>query len=152
MRVDREFSPLSRLWRYLFQEVDGASLAVFRICFGGLLLFESVNYGIFLCLDCMYRSSTMLFKYHYFEWVTLLPGIGLELVFAVMGFSAIGVMLGWYYRVCIVVLMLCFSYLFFLDQALYLNHFYMVLLLIGIMIFLPANRCWAMDANNNKLG
>ncbi len=146
MGVNREFSSRGGLWRYLFREVDASSLAVFRICFGGLLLFESVNYGLFLCLDCMYRSSSILFKYQYFEWVTLLPSHGLEWVLALMGVSALGVMLGWYYRLCSVVLLLCFSYQFFLDQALYLNHFYMVMLIGGIMIFLPANRIWSVDA------
>ena len=135
------------MWRNLIREVDGSSLAVFRMCFGALLLFESVNYGVFLCLDCMYRSTSLLFKYQHFEWVALLPANGLEWVLALMGVSAVGVMLGWYYRICIVLLMLCFSYLFLLDQALYLNHFYMVMLIGGIMIFLPANRCWAIDAS-----
>ena len=135
------------MWRNLIREVDGSSLAVFRMCFGALLLFESINYGVFLCLDCMYRSSSLLFKYQYFEWVALLPGHGLEWVLVLMGVSSLGVLLGWHYRICIVLLMLCFSYLFLLDQALYLNHFYMVMLLGGIMIFLPANRCWAVDAS-----
>ena len=146
MGVNREFGLFTTLWWHLFREVDASSLAVFRICFGALLLFESVNYGLFLCLDCMYRSSSVLFKYQYFEWITLLPGSGLEWVLALMGLSALGVMLGWYYRICSVVLLLCFSYQFFLDQALYLNHFYMVMLIGGIMIFLPANRIWSVDA------
>ncbi len=150
MSVNREFGLFGRFVRYLFREVDASSLAVFRICFGGLILFESINYGLFLCLDCMYRSSSMLFKYHYFEWVTLLPGNGLEWVLGLMGLSALGVMLGWYYRLCAVLLLLCFSYQFFLDQALYLNHFYMVMLIAGIMVFLPANRIWSIDAARTK--
>ncbi|MEE9334548.1 MAG: HTTM domain-containing protein [Granulosicoccaceae bacterium] len=150
MRVNREFGLLARLWKYVFREVDASSLAVFRICFGGLLLFESINYGLFLCLDCMYRSSVVLFKYQHFEWVTLLPGNGLEWVLALMGISAMGVMLGWYYRLCSVLLLLCFSYHFLLDQALYLNHFYMVMLISAIMIFLPANRIWSVDASRAK--
>jgi len=109
-------------------------------------LFESVNYGIFLCLDCMYRSSNMLFKYHYFEWVRLWPGVGLELNFLVMGLSAICIMLGLYYRFAMVLCTLCFSYVFFLDQALYLNHFYLVILFCCIMVFVPAHHYWSLDA------
>lgn len=137
---------VTRFFHSWFKAVDASSLAMFRIMLGALLLFESVNYGVFLCLDCMYRSSSLLFKYHHFEWVGLWPGIGLELHFLVMGLSALCIMLGLYYRVAIIVYTLCFGYLFLLDQALYLNHFYLAVLFCSIMIFLPAHHYWSVDA------
>jgi len=118
--------------------------------FGSLLLFESVNYGIFLCLHCMFKSPDLLFKYHGFEWVGLFPGFGLEMVFLVMGLSAIGVMLGLYYRWSMLICTLCLAYLFLLDQALYLNHFYLALLFCGIMIVMPANAIWSLDAKRKR--
>jgi len=60
----------------LFAPVDAAFLAVFRMMFGATLLFEAINYGVFLCLDCLYREPEFLFKYHRFEWVGVLPGWG----------------------------------------------------------------------------
>ena len=132
--------------RWFFAPIDAASLAVFRIMFGATMLFEAVNYGAFLCLDCLYRETDLLFKYPHFEWVRLLPGSGLELIFILMGLSAIGVMLGLYYRVSAVLLVLSFAYLFLLDQALYLNHFYLALLFASILVFVPAHRLWSIDA------
>ena len=132
--------------RLLFRKVDASSLAAFRIMFGALMLFEAINYGAFLCLDCLYRETDLLFKYHRFEWVRLLPGPGLELVFVVMAFAAAGVMLGLFYRVSAVLLVLTFGYLFLLDQALYLNHFYLALLFAAILVFVPAHRTWSLDA------
>lgn len=129
-----------------FEPIDAAFLAVFRMMFGGVMLFEAVNYGAFLCLDCFYREPDFLFKYHHFEWVVLLPGAGLELVFVAMGLSALGVMLGCFYRLSALVLVLTFGYLFLLDQALYLNHFYLALLFASILVFLPAHRLWSIDA------
>ena len=38
-----------------------------------------------------------------------------------------------------------FSYIFLLDEANYLNHFYLVILISFLMIFLPLNRKWALD-------
>jgi len=140
---------MSNFFPSWFKPIDASSLAVFRIMFGGLLLFESVNYGLFLCLDCMYRSSDMLFKYNNFEWVGLWPGIGLELNFLVMGLSGFCIMIGFYYRVAMIVYTICFSYLFLLDQVLYLNHFYLVIILCSIMVFLPASRYWSVDARRN---
>jgi len=137
---------MTKFNRYWFEAVDASSLAVFRIMFGALLLFESVNYGVFLCLDCMYRSSALLFKYHQFEWVDLWPGVGLEIHFLVMALSAICIMLGLYYRIAMIIYTLCFSYLFLLDQALYLNHFYLAILFCIIMVFVPAHHYWSLDA------
>ena len=91
--------------RLFFRPVDASSLAVFRIVFGALMLFEAVNYGGFLCLDCMYRDTDFLFKYHHFEWARMLPGRGLEIVFVVMGLAATGVMLGLFYRLSAVLLL-----------------------------------------------
>ena len=136
----------NKLYQFWFKSIDASSLAVFRMMFGALLLFESVNYGLFLCLDCMYRSSSLLFKYHRFEWVKLWPGIGLEINFVVMGISAFCVMVGYHYRLAMTVFTVCFAYLFLLDQALYLNHFYLAFLFCCIMIFVPAHHYWSVDA------
>jgi vitamin K-dependent gamma-carboxylase len=132
-----------------FREVDASSLAVFRIMFGALLLFESINYGLFLCLDCMYRDTQLLFNYPGFEWVTLPPGRGLELLFLIMGLAAFCVMVGYHYRLASIVMFLCFAYYFLLDRAQYLNHFYLALLFAAILIVVPANRCWSLDARRN---
>ncbi|MEE9319187.1 MAG: HTTM domain-containing protein [Granulosicoccus sp.] len=135
--------------KWMFRPVDASSLAVFRILFGGLILFESVNYGVFLCLDCMYRETDFLFKYHYFEWARLPPGHGLEWLFLVMGIAAVCVMLGFYYRLAIIVLTVTFIWHFLIDQALYLNHFYLAILFLVILIFLPAHKTWSLDARRN---
>lgn len=137
------FAVINRLF---FRSVDAASLAVFRVLFGALMLFEAVNYGVFLCLDCKYRDTSMLFKYHYFEWAVMPPGAGLEWLFLVMGLSALCVMLGLFYRLATIVLVITFSWHFLLDQALYLNHFYLAILFAIIMVFMPADRYLSLDA------
>jgi vitamin K-dependent gamma-carboxylase len=63
-----------------------------------------------------------------------------------MGFSAFLVMLGLFYRVSIVVLTVTFGYFFLLDKAEYLNHFYLVILFLILMCFLPAHRQLSLDA------
>lgn len=132
--------------RFFFRQVDAASLAVFRMMFGALLLFEAVNYGAFLCLDCMYRDTELLFKYPWFEWVSVPPEPWLRLSYALLGVAAVGVMTGTFYRASIIICTLLFSWHFLFDQALYLNHFYMVILFCIILCFAPANRLWSVDA------
>ena len=136
---------------YLFKQVDSSFLAVFRIGFGAIMIFECINMGVFLCLDCMYHSSSMLFKYHYFEWVHPWPTWGLRLHWLLMAVASVCIMLGWYYRWAMVFFLLGFAYMFWLDQALYLNHFYMVLLFSTLMVFVPANAYWSLDVANNRV-
>ena len=134
------------LARPFFRPVDAASLAVFRIGLGALMLFEAVNYGAFLSLDGMYRDTDLLFKYAGFEWVRLPPGIWLELGFVAMALGAMGVMLGLFFRASALLLLATFSYLFLLDQALYLNHFYLAIIYVAILACTPAHRLWSLDA------
>ncbi len=129
-----------------FKPVPGHSVAVMRIAMGALMLFESINYGVFHCLDCRFRGTAYLFKYQHFEWAVLPPGRGLEALFLVMGVSAIGVMLGYRYRLSILVLTASVAWYFLLDATEYLNHYYLALLFLSILCVIPANRVWSMDA------
>ena len=144
--VDRVTGVRGWVRHLFFRPVDAASLAVFRIALGALMLFEAINYGLFLPLDGMYRETDLLFKYAGFEWVRLPPGPWLEIGFAAMALGAIGVILGLFFRASAILLLVTFSYLFLLDQALYLNHFYLAILYIAILACTPAHRLWSLDA------
>lgn len=140
-------STLLKNWvESLAKPVPGYSVAVFRIVMGALLLFESVNYGVFHCLDCIYRDPEFVFKYQHFGWVAVPPGKGLELLLFVMGLASLGIMLGLWFRISVFVATACFAWFFLLDASLYLNHYYLTLLFLGILCFIPANRVWALDA------
>ena len=140
---------MDSLKRYLFTHVDAASLAVFRIGFGALLIFNSIN-EIFLCLSCKYLKPDMLFKYHYFEWVKPWPSvIALNAHYIVMALCSIAIMLGYRYRLAMTLFTVLFSYTFLLDESLYLNHYYMVILFSIVMLFLPTNCLWSWDARKN---
>jgi len=137
---------LKKIMESLAKPVPGYSVAVFRIVMGALVLFESVNYGIFHCLDCVYHDTQLLFKYQYFDWVPVPSAAGIRGILFVMGVAAIGVLLGFWYRLSILVAFVCFAWYFLLDASLYLNHYYLTLIFLGIMCFIPANRVWALDA------
>ena len=55
-------------------------------------------------------------------------------------------MLGLAYRVSATLFFLGFTYAFLLEQARYLNHFYLICLISFLMIFLPAHRAASLDA------
>ncbi len=93
-----------------------------------------------------YVEPTFLFKYYGFGWVHPLPDQGMKLLFLGLGVCAIGVMLGFFYRVAATLFFLGFTYVFLLEQARYLNHFYLVCLYAFLMIGVPAHRAFSVDA------
>jgi len=59
--------------------------------------------------------------------------------------SSIGIMLGFFYRISTFSFFILFTYVELLDKTTYLNHYYFVSLIALLMIFLPANRNFALD-------
>ncbi|MBC8098904.1 MAG: HTTM domain-containing protein, partial [Armatimonadetes bacterium] len=130
----------------LFTPVDIASTVIFRIAFGAIMLWEVWRYATYGWIASSYIDPVFYFTYPGFGWVRPWAGDGMYVFFAVMGLVAVCIMLGLYYRVAIILFFGMFSYLFLLDQANYLNHFYLVCLLSFVMIFVPAQRAWSLDA------
>jgi hypothetical protein len=118
--------------------VDAASLSWFRIVFGVIMSVEIGRFFVHGWIGDHYLRSTLLFKYYGFDWVTPWPHGGLYLHFAAMGLLAVMVTLGLRYRLAIVGLFLGFAYVFLLDQARYLNQYYLALCVALILCFLPA--------------
>lgn len=137
----------SPLTSALSRPVAAHSLAVFRIAFGALLMWDCWR---FIRDDRIWRywvAPDFHFAYPGFAWITPLPEDLLDLLWLTMGVAALLVMLGLFYRVAIVALTLIFAYFFLLDAAEYLNHFYLVLLYALILCVLPAARVWSLDAS-----
>lgn len=86
------------------------------------------------------------FTYPGFGWVEPWPGVGMYLHFIALGILATFVALGLFYRVSVALFCLVFTYVFLLDQTFYLNHFYLIALISFLMIFVPANRVFSLDA------
>jgi vitamin K-dependent gamma-carboxylase len=128
------------------EPVDAASLGVFRMLFGAFLLAETARFILHGWIREYYLAPGMLFKYYGFEWVEPWPGDGLYWHFGLMGLLAAMVALGLFYRIAIVGLLFAFGYVFLLEQANYLNHYYLLLTLALILCFLPAERGFSLDA------
>ena len=130
----------------LFEPVDGASLAVFRILFGAIMVWEVYRYFSHDWIQRYWVEPSFHFTYHGFGWVEPLPGPWMEVLFAVLGGLAACIALGLFYRVATVLFFVGFTYTFLLEQARYLNHFYLVCLLAFLLCLVPAHRVWSRDA------
>ena len=130
----------------LFEQVDAASLVAFRIAFGSIMLWEVWRYFDHGWIGRYYTDKEFYFTYWPFHFIQPWPGDWMNIHIALLAIAATFVMLGLFYRVSAIALFLLFTYIFLLDRALYLNHFYLICLLAFVMIFVPAHRYLSIDA------
>jgi hypothetical protein len=143
----RRLSSFADRWRdYLLTPVDGASLAVFRICFGLLMLGDVWQYWSNGWITSDYVEPTFRFTYFLFPFVRPWPGVGMYWHFGVLALLATLMAVGLFYRLAAWGFFLGFTYLFLLDEANYLNHNYLICLLSFVLAIVPAQSAWSLDA------
>lgn len=138
--------PRSRLRSFLFSPISIGMLVLFRVSFGAAMVVESIRYFRYGWIDAQFVQPPLHFTYYGFSWVHPLPQPWMNGVFALLGISAAMTAIGLFYRVSTVLLWLTAAYVFLIEQALYLNHFYLIVLLSGILTVLPAHRAYSVDA------
>ena len=130
----------------MFDPVDIASLVYFRIAFGAIMLWEVCRYFQNGWIESYFIKPDFHFHFFGFEWVNPWPGAGMYVHFAALGVLALAVMIGFFYRVCATLLAVGFTFVFLLEKANYLNHFYLICLICFIVASLPAHRAFSVDA------
>ncbi len=131
---------------FLFRPVDIASLCFFRVVFGLLGFIDVI--GIYIHQHWQIEAlqpDGFRFKYLGFEWVEPLPEPFLSLAFLVIALAAVGVLLGWRYRLCATVFAIGFTWTFLMTKSFYLNHGYLFSVLSFVMILLPVHRNYSLD-------
>eukprot|EP01063_Lacrimia_lanifica_P039264 TRINITY_DN858_c0_g2_i6.p1 TRINITY_DN858_c0_g2~~TRINITY_DN858_c0_g2_i6.p1 ORF type:complete len:1022 (+),score=324.15 TRINITY_DN858_c0_g2_i6:58-3066(+) len=140
------FVPLGRstlgLHDWMFLPTDPLPLALFRIAFG------------YLCADYAYDQlywgdayrthirADMRFKYDYFEFLGAdLPERLMYLMYYIMFFSAIGMMLGFPYRLSCFGFGFSFMWHFFAESTHYNNHHYLMWFLGYVFMIVRADAC-----------
>lgn len=139
----------SKISTSLFKEVDIASLVYFRICFAGIMLWEVERYFVSGWIKKYWIDPEFNFGYFGFEWVQPWAGNGMYYHFAGLGVLCVLMMIGLWYRLSAILFFFGFTYVFLLDQANYLNHFYLICLFSFLMIFIPSHRAFSLDAQRN---
>ncbi|MEP0366513.1 MAG: HTTM domain-containing protein [Cyclobacteriaceae bacterium] len=122
-----------------------APLITFRVLFGLMMAFSVARFTLNGWIDELYISPQFHFSYYGFEWVEALPAKGMYILFGLLFVSALLIASGYLYRVATVLFFVLFTYVELIDKTTYLNHYYFISLVAFIMIFLPANRRFALD-------
>jgi vitamin K-dependent gamma-carboxylase len=129
--------------------VDAASLAAFRIGFGTLLFVAALRYFYKGYIAEYFLTPTHFFKYWGMSWVRPWPGVGMYLHFGLMALCALGITLGYRYRASVIGYAVLFAYAHLIDKTNYLNHYYLVLCVCGLLACLPLHGIWSLDARRD---
>ncbi len=134
----------------LFQPLNIASLVFFRVAFGLLGFADVLGTWLYYHLhEGAFQPGKFRFAYIGFEWVQPLPEPWMSACFVLLLLSALGIIVGWRYRVNASIFALGFTWLFLLEKTHYLNHGYLFCWISFLMIVLPAHRCCSFDARRN---
>ena len=129
-----------------FQPISIAPLSIFRVLFGFMMLVSIIRFWYHDWIFQQYILPDFHFTYLGFDWVKPLSGRSMYYLFYTMAGAALCIMLGLFYKVAAIVFFLTFTYVELIDKTNYLNHYYFVSLVSFLMIFLPAQRYFSLDA------
>jgi len=145
-------------WRSaLFAPVDASFLAYFRSVFGLTILGYAMIYigvpwagNLFEKVDTYFVDPDFHFSYYGFGWVKPLPGVWMHFVFALLAVLACCVTVGLFYRKTVVLLFALYTYVFLLDKAYFVNHYYLLCLFAFLMCLMPAHCAFSVDARRKS--
>lgn len=135
--------------KWLFKHIDNSALIVFRIIFGLLCFLESFGAIVTGWVKTTLIEPQFTFSFIGFEWLQPLPGNGMYIYYAIMGLFGLFVMLGFKYRFSMFAFAIMWSGTYLMQKSSYNNHYYLLMLLSGIMVFMPAHRYASIDAKQH---
>lgn len=135
--------------KFLFKHIDNSGLIVFRIIFGLLCFLEAVGAVFTGWIRRTLVEPDFTFSFIGFEWLQPLPGNGMYIYYIVMGIFGLFIMLGYKYRFSMLMFAVMWTATYLMQKSSYNNHYYLLVLLSFLMIFLPANRYASLDVKLN---
>lgn len=114
--------------------------------FGTLMLVTQARSILKGWVDEFYVQPAFHFRYYGFEWIPVPGQTGVHVLFLLSLIGALGIALGLRYHFSAVLFFLSFTYIELLDVTYYLNHYYFISLVSFLIIFIPLNRLWSVDA------
>lgn len=134
------------MFRWFSAPVDIASLAAFRVLFGLVMAAGMIRFLAKGWVSEIYLRPQFHFPYEGFEWIRPWPDLWMLVHFVGLAILALMIAAGLFFRAAAVLFCVGFAYVELIDQTAYLNHYYLVSLFSGLLIFLPAHRAWSVDA------
>ncbi|MEM9354274.1 MAG: HTTM domain-containing protein [Planctomycetota bacterium] len=131
---------LDRLGGRLATPVDGSSVAALRIVFGAAIVYESI--ALWPLAPGLFIDPPFHFKYGGFAFVEPWSAGWVYFALTATLAAALALMAGWCCRAAAAGTFVGFGYLFLLEEALYLNHFYLMVVVAFLLTVVRTDR-WA---------
>jgi vitamin K-dependent gamma-carboxylase len=142
--IERKFA--ARWIAWLEAPQDAAALGVVRFLVGCLVAVSAARLLIYGWVDSFFVTPRFHFKHWGFDWVPVPGPFAVHvLVWATLALGVL-VALGLFHRVAVVLLAGLFTWVQLLDATNYLNHYYLVSLLLALMALMPLGGTLGLDA------
>lgn len=136
---------MSSIIKSFSKEVHIAPLVTFRIIFGAMMMASMIRFWLKGWIFDLYVAPQVFFSYYGFGWVKPLTEIGMYALFGGLIISSLFIALGFLYRYAATFFFLAFTYVELIDKSNYLNHYYFITIMAGLMVFMPAHRYFSLD-------
>ena len=119
--------------KYLFKQIDNSALIIFRVIFGLLCFLESIGAIFTGWIKRTLIDPDFTFSFIGFEWLQPLPGNGMYFYYVIMGILGLCIMVGYKYLWSTILFTILWAGVYFMQKASYNNHYYLLILLSGLM-------------------
>jgi len=137
---------LERLGDWLREAKPAGALVAFRIALGVIVSVSALRFLAYGWVDELFVKPTFFFTYWGFGWVKPLSASGMHALFIGLAVLGVSFAAGFLYRASALLLFVGFAYVQLLDVTNWLNHYYLVSLLLLISSVMPLGRAFSVDA------
>lgn len=131
--------------------VDNSGIVILRIFFGLLIFLESIGSIFTGWVKKTYVESPFTFTFIDFSFLDFLHGPGMYAYYFLMSIPALGVMLGYRYKWSLSLFWIMWTITYLLQKTHYNNHYYLIVLLCFLFLFVPAERRKSMDSKSGRV-
>ena len=128
----------------LTRPLDAAALAAFRVASGVMVTVSAIRFLAYGWVDEFFVAPTFFFKHLGFSWVPVPAHV--HALFVALIVLGVLVTIGLLYRCAVVLLFIGFTWVQLMDATNYLNHYYLVSVLLLLMATMPLGDVWGLDA------
>ena len=128
------------------EPIDATILAYVRVVVGIGILCWAKSFLDTDLYSILFQQPRFLFKYAGFEWVKLWPGDGIYWHFVITMIVGLCLAAGIFTRIAAALLCFSITYVLLVECSIYVNHYYLLACIAGLLVFLPADRHASIDA------
>lgn len=132
-----------------YKRVDNSPLIVFRIVFGFLIAAEAFGAIATGWIKRTLIEPKFTFNFIGLDFLQPLPGDWMYVYYAVLGLAGIFVMIGFKYRLNIIIYTVMWTAVYLMQKSSYNNHYYLLVLLLIFMAIVPAHTYKSIDVKLN---